>query len=144
MEQIVDPVQSGRSHGSLPGQGSCSSHSPAGVEEAWSNSSSHISPKKKVRSWVRTRVRGCPPVAAHPRRLLSWRSRPCRTPSSGCSSGNAMLVRLTSGTEVLSTVWQSPAGVEVVWFGERNEEGGVWYWHRDTRVSTFDLPSSSS
>ena len=39
-----------------------------------------------------------------------------------------------------STVWQAPAGVEVVWYGERNEEGGVQYWHRDTRVSTFDLP----
>ena len=39
-----------------------------------------------------------------------------------------------------STVWQAPAGVEVVWHGERNEEGGVWYWHRDTRVSTLDLP----
>ena len=38
-----------------------------------------------------------------------------------------------------STVWPAPAGVEVVWIGERNEEGGVWYWHRDTRVSTFDL-----
>ena len=31
--QIVDPVSSGRLHGSLPGQGSSSSHSPAGVEE---------------------------------------------------------------------------------------------------------------
>ena len=39
-----------------------------------------------------------------------------------------------------STVWQAPAGVEVVWYGERDEEGGIWYWHRDTRVSTFDLP----
>ena len=41
---------------------------------------------------------------------------------------------------IRSTVWQAPAGVEVVWNGERNEDGGVWYWHRDTRVSTFDLP----
>ena len=40
-----------------------------------------------------------------------------------------------------STVWRAPAGVDVVWIGERNEEGGVWYWHRDTRVSTFILPS---
>ena len=39
-----------------------------------------------------------------------------------------------------STVWQAPAGVEVVWIGERNEEGGVWYWHRDTRVRTKILP----
>ena len=47
--------------------------------------------------------------------------------------------KLTSGTDVL-TVWQAPAGVDVVWYGERVEEGGIWYWHRDTRVSTFDLP----
>ena len=33
VEQIVGPVSSGRLHGSLPGQGSSSSHSPAGVEE---------------------------------------------------------------------------------------------------------------
>ena len=34
-----------------------------------------------------------------------------------------------------STVWQAPSGVEVVWYSERDEEGGIWYWHRDTRVS---------
>ena len=39
-----------------------------------------------------------------------------------------------------STVWLAPDGVEVVWYGEKDEKGGVWYWHRDTRVSTFDLP----
>ena len=39
-----------------------------------------------------------------------------------------------------STVRQAPAGVEVVWYGEKDEVGRVWYWHRDTRVSTFDLP----
>ena len=39
-----------------------------------------------------------------------------------------------------STVWRAPAGVEVVWFDERNEEGAVFCWHRDTRASTFDLP----
>ena len=38
-----------------------------------------------------------------------------------------------------STVWRAPAGVEVVWYSEKDEVGGVWYWHRDTRVSTFDL-----
>ena len=40
-------------------------------------------------------------MAAHPRRLLSWRSRPCRTPSSGCSSGNAKLARPSTGTDAL-------------------------------------------
>ena len=39
-----------------------------------------------------------------------------------------------------STVWRAPAGVEVVWFGVKNEEGAVYYWHRDTRVSTYELP----
>ena len=39
-----------------------------------------------------------------------------------------------------STVWKPPPGVKVVLVGERNEEGGVWYWHRDARVSTYDLP----
>ena len=33
VEHIVDPVSSGGLHGFLPGQGSSSSHSPAGVEE---------------------------------------------------------------------------------------------------------------
>ena len=33
LEQIVAPVSSGGLHGSLSGHGSCSSHSPAGVEE---------------------------------------------------------------------------------------------------------------
>ena len=56
---------------------------------------------KKVRSWLRARVRGCPPVSAHPRRLLSWRSRPCRTPPSGCSSGTATLARSTTGRDAL-------------------------------------------
>ena len=31
--------------------------------------------ERKVRSWVRTRVRGCPPVSAHPRQLLGTRIR---------------------------------------------------------------------
>ena len=39
-----------------------------------------------------------------------------------------------------STVWKPPPGVSVVWYGEKDEKGGVWFWHKDTRVSTFDLP----
>ena len=31
-------------------------------------------------------------------------------------------------------------GIEVVWIGKQEEGGGVWYWHRRTRVSTFVLP----
>ena len=44
-----------------------------------------FSPVKKVRRWGRTRVRGCPPVSAHPRRRLSWRvSSLLRTTMCGC------------------------------------------------------------
>ena len=45
----------------------------------------------------------------------------------------------TTSTQTHSRHWQPPPGVKVVWNGERNEEGLVWYWH-STRVSTFDLP----
>ena len=49
---------------------------------------------------------------------------------------------LVSGSHLFAVLWfdSGPPGVKVVWVGERNEEGGVWYWHRDTRVSTIDLP----
>ena len=40
-----------------------------------------------------------------------------------------------------ATVWKSPPGVQVVWVGERTEEGGIWYWHRRARASPFSLPS---
>ena len=40
-------------------------------------------------------------MSAHPRRLLSLRTRSCRTPLSGCSSLTASLARPTSGTDAL-------------------------------------------
>ena len=93
-----------------PGQvSSSSSHVPARVSEALDA----LFPKlKKVRSWVRTRVRGCPPVSAHPRWRLSSRMRPCRTPTSGCSSlmaarpltGTDAPMRL-SGSRLLASTW---------------------------------------
>ena len=65
VEQIVDPVSSGRLLGSLPGHGSSSSHSPTGVDERADEPGEgvfrtfpHI---KKVRSWARTRGRNCSP-----------------------------------------------------------------------------------
>ena len=80
--QIVVPVSSGRLHGSLSGQSSSSSHSPAGVEDRADESGKGVfrtfHHNKKMRSWLRTRGRHCSPSRAHPRRLLSW-----RTPSSG-------------------------------------------------------------
>ena len=39
-----------------------------------------------------------------------------------------------------STVWKPPPGVKVVWNSARNEEGDRYFWHSETRVSTFDLP----
>ena len=33
------------------------------------------------------------------------------------------------------TVWQPLAGLQVVWVGEKDEDGDVWYWHRRTRAS---------
>ena len=131
--QIVD-IPGGGLQGSRPGQGSPASssfQSPAGSDDDADEPGKGVfrtfpQRKKKVRSWLRTRGRNC--SAGGP-------------PSSGCGSGNATLARLTSGTDATnSAVWQAPAGVEVVWYGERDEEGGIWYWHRDTRISTFDLP----
>ena len=40
-------------------------------------------------------------MSDHPRRLLSWRSRPCLSPSSLCSSGTATLAKPTAGTDAL-------------------------------------------
>ena len=92
---------------------------------------------KKVRRLLRTRGRNCSPSRAHPRGLLSW-----RTPLSGCGSGidDAGKSLLLEQTHFRATVWKPPPGVKLVWIGERNEEGLVWYWHRDTRLSTYDLP----
>ena len=39
-----------------------------------------------------------------------------------------------------ATKWKPPPGIRVVWVGERTEWGGIWCWHRGTRVSTFELP----
>ena len=58
-----------------PGQSSSSSsHFPAGVPEALDEPGQGVFrtfPKIKMRSRVRARVRECPLVSAHPRRLLS-------------------------------------------------------------------------
>ena len=68
-EQLVDIPSSS---GGL-GQGSSSSAGPA--DEDFTVIFRTFPRGKKVRSWLRTRVRGCPPVSAHPR----WRLSPCRT-----------------------------------------------------------------
>ena len=38
------------------------------------------------------------------------------------------------------TRWKPPPGIRVVWVGETGSGGEVWYWHRGTRASTYDLP----
>ena len=131
VEQIVDPV----SRGGLPG--SSFSHSPTGVDErANERGFSHFSPNEK-------NSEGCFALGVG----TAPRVEPIHA---GCSAGGLRRVGAAQGTpcrqdffwnrRTNSTVWRAPAGVEVVWYGERNEEGAVYYWHRDTRASTFDLP----
>ena len=100
VEQLVVSSSGGLQDFHLSQGSTASSSGPA--DEAFTVFFHTFLQNKKVRSWLRTRVRECPPAAAHPRRLLSWRSRPCRTPSSGCGPGNATLARLASATDVLT------------------------------------------
>ena len=134
VEQIVDPV----SRGSLPG--SSSSHSPAGDEERADEPGKgvfHTFPQNKKSA------KG----ASHSGSELLPESSPS-TPAAQLE-GSVEWVRLRErhagktyfwNRRTNSTVWRAPAGVEVVWYGEKDEEGGVWYWHRDTRATTFELP----
>ena len=39
-----------------------------------------------------------------------------------------------------TTSWKPPLDTKVVWVGETTKEGGVWYWHKVTRASTYTLP----
>ena len=115
-EQIVDFLVGGGLQDSRPGQSSSSSwhaRDQEGLDEPGEGFFLAVCPNlKKVRSWVPTRVRGCPPVSAHPRWRLSSRRRPCRTPTSGCSSlmaarpitGTDAPMRL-SGSRLLASTW---------------------------------------
>ena len=38
------------------------------------------------------------------------------------------------------TAWNPPEGLEVVWVGVRDGEGEVYYWHKVSRASTYNLP----
>ena len=136
VEKIVDPVSGGGLHGSLSGHGSSSSHSPAGVEERADEPGKGgfaLFPKlknAKLASHSSPRVPAAQLEVAPLPDSVEWvrlRER---------HAGKTYFWNRRTN----STVWQAPAGVEVVWYGERDEEGGIWYWHRETRVSTFDLP----
>ena len=132
MEQIVDPV----SRGGLPG--SSSSHSP--TDERTDEPGEGV-----FRTFPQIKISA--KVASHSGSELLPESSPS-TPAAQLE-GSVEWVQLRDGNSgktyywnrrTFSTVWKPPPGVKVVWVGERNEEGGVWCWHRDTRVSTFDLP----
>ena len=134
VEQIVDPV----SRGGLPG--SSFSHSPTDVDERADEPAEggfRTFPQNKKST----------KVASHSGSELLPESSPS-TPAAQLE-GSVEWVRLREchagktffwNRRTNSTVWRAPAGVEVVWYGERNEEGAVYYWYRDTRASTFDLP----
>ena len=122
--QIVDTHRGGL-QGSRPGQGSPASssfHSPAGsdddADEPGEGFFSHFSPSKKS-----ARV----PASVSPSTLAAQLE---------VAPNSIEWVQLREryadktyywNRRTNSTVWQAPAGVEVVWIGERNEEGGVWY-----------------
>ena len=47
---------------------------------------------------------------------------------------------LASGTGALAIPPGTLLSIMVVWVGAQNAEGEVHFWHKDTRVSQFDLP----
>ena len=134
-EQIVDPVSRGGLHGSS------SSHSPAGDEERADE------PGKGFFALFPQIRKKSAKVAPHsgselPPHSSSWTA-------AAQLEDSVEWVRLRDkiagktcfwNRRTNSTVWRAPAGVEVVWNGEKDEEGGIWYWHRDKRVCTFVLP----
>ena len=140
--QIVD-IPGGGLQGPRPGQGSPASssfQSPAGSDDDVDEPGEGVfrtfpRPKKSAK------------LASHSGSALLPESSPS-TPAAQLED-SVEWVRLKDDNSgkpyyfnrrTLSTVWKPPPGVKVVWIGERNEEGLVWCWHRDTRVSVFDLP----
>ena len=80
VEQIVD-IPAPRGGRDLPSATSSSGLPDTANQGVFST----FLPRKKRRRWARTRVRGCPPVSAHPHRRLSWRvSSLLRTAMCGC------------------------------------------------------------
>ena len=82
------------------------------------------------------------PSAELPREVSSW------TPAAyGETIGSDEWVKIYEGGKTHywnrrsnETFWNSPEGIQVVWIGETSADGGIWYWHRDTRASTWVLP----
>ena len=38
-----------------------------------------------------------------------------------------------------TTRWKPPPGMRVVWVGTEGSRGGLCYWHKDTRASSYTL-----
>ena len=76
------------------------------------------------------------PSARAPRHVSSW------TPAAyGETIGSVEWVSVSEGGKTHywnrrsnETFWNPPEGTKVVWIGEKSADGGIWYWHRDTRV----------
>ena len=131
VEQIVDPVSSGRFQGSLPGQGSSSSHSPAGVEERADELVKGLFALLPCEVGFALESEGaCQPIHA------------------GCSAGGRAFAGLHRvGAAQGRQLWQDLLLEQTYiqycleatawrrgWVGEMTEEGGVWYWHRYTNT----------
>ena len=129
VEQIVDPVSSGLLLGSLPGQGSSSSHSPAGVEELADEPGEGVFrtfPKNKKSAKLVSHSSPRVPASGSP-------STPAAQLEGAPLPDSIEWVQLRErhagktyyrNRRTYSTVWQAPAGFEVVCIGERNEAGG--------------------
>ena len=140
MEQIVDPVSRGSLPGSLPGQSSSSSHSPAGVEERADEPGEGV-----FRTFPQNKKSA--KVTSHSGSELP--PHPSSSTAAAQLEDSVEWVRLKDdksgkpyywNRRSFSTVWQPPPGVKVVWNASKNEEGARYFWHTETRVSSYDLP----
>ena len=134
VEQVVDPV----SRGGFPG--SSSSHSPAGDEECADEPGQGV-----FRTFPQNKRSA--KVTSHPgSELPPHSSSSTPAPQLEVSVEWVRLKDDKSGKpyywnrRTFSTVWKPPSGVKVVWNSARNEEEARYFWHTETRVSTFDLP----
>ena len=121
--QIVDiPVSGGGLQGFRPGHGSSSSHFPAGVgfSPGQKNAASAASPSPRVHASVSSSTPAAQLEDALVPDSIEWVQ---------LRDGDAGKTYFWN-RRTRATVWKSPPGVKVVWFGERTEEGGSWYWHR--------------
>ena len=65
-----------------------------------------------------------------------WRDHRFRRVGAVLPEGQTLLLEPTLPRDLLDP----PEGVKVVWVGEQPASGGVWYWDKIPRVSTYDLP----